>query len=168
MSGSEVRRVEPSDSEVRRVEPISPSVAGPAVTALRLAGATFPEIAETLGIANAAEAQTLYFRDLGQRVSDEDRRHSRMEAKARLERLLRSTWRKATTERDPEHLAAVRVAQGIVDRLIKLEGLDAPTEVVVHAPTVAEIDAWVARVVAAQPDNLPDEPDIVDADVVAD
>ena len=123
--------------------------AASAVTALKLAGASFAEIADTLGIASTAEAQSLYFQDLGSRVTDEDRNMERTEAKARLERLLRSTWRKATTERDPEHL-------------------DAPTEVIVHAPTVAEIDAWVAHVASNDLSGLPSEADIIDAEIADD
>ena len=142
--------------------------AASAVTALKLAGASFAEIADTLGIASTAEAQSLYFQDLGSRVTDEDRNMERTEAKARLERLLRSTWRKATTERDPEHLAAIRVAQGLVDRIIKLQGLDAPTEVIIHAPTVAEIDAWVANVASHDLSGLPSEADIIDAEIADD
>jgi hypothetical protein len=139
---------------------------GAAVTALALAGASFHEIAENMGLASAREAQRIYYDDLATRATDTDRARGRIEARARLERLLRSTWRKATNERDPEHLAAVRTASALVDRIIKLDGLDMPTEIVVHNPTAAEIDAWVATVLANRTDQMPAEPDIIDADVV--
>lgn len=141
---------------------------GAAVTALALAGASMHEIAETMGLASAREAQRIYYDDLASRATDDDRARGRVEARARLERLLRSTWRKATTERDPEHLAAVRTAAGLVDRIIKLDGLDMPTEVIVHNPSVAEIDAWVAAMLAQRTTGLPEEADILDAEIVDD
>jgi len=151
-------------SEVARTGSERYGRTGPAVTALKLAGASFSEIADSLGLSSPQEALTLYLADLSTRVNDNDRAVLRAEANARLERLLRSTWRKATTERDPEHLAAVRVAQGLVDRIIKLNGLDAPTEIVVHSPTVSEIDQWVATVLAQGAAGMPDEADILDVE----
>ena len=46
---------------------------------------------------------------------------------------------------DAGKLPAVRVALAIAERRAKMHGLDAPSEVVVHSPTVADIDAWVAN-----------------------
>jgi len=75
----------------------------------------------------------------------EGRERLRQEAAARLERLMRSVWSKAVNPGDPEHLPAIRVALSLVDRHIRLLGLDSPQEIVVHNPTTQEIDAWVAE-----------------------
>lgn len=118
---------------------------GRAATALRLAGATYSEIAETLGYADDAEARLAVERDLAivgsQDIPGRDRLRS--EEAARLERLLRGVWQKAVTPTDPEHLSAVRTALAVVDRHARLLGLDMPIEMIVHNPTTVEIDAWV-------------------------
>jgi hypothetical protein len=82
------------------------------------------------------------------------REQLRNEEAGRLERLLRSVWAKATDPMNPEHLPAVKVAVGIIDRHIRLHGLDAPSEVIVHTPTMTEIDQWVAHVTSAQISDL--------------
>lgn len=116
---------------------------GAAATALRLAGAPFADIAEALGLASGDHARQMVISDLAARVSGEERAVLRAEEAARLERLLRSVWGKATNPEHPEHLPAAKVALAIVDRHTRLHGLDAPHEIVVHTPTMAEIDAWV-------------------------
>lgn len=124
---------------------------GQAALALRLAGASFAEVAETLGLADAAEARTLIERELAERPDDDEaRRKARAEEAARIERLMRSVWAKATDPQNPEHLPAARVALAMVDRHARLLGLDMPTEVVVYTPTTAEIDAWVSRMLESQ------------------
>lgn len=116
-----------------------------AAVALRLAGAPYADIADTLGYADANEARQAVELELAASSTDVEARDKlRMESAARLERLMRGVWAKAVDPSDPEHLPAVRVALTLVDRHIRLLGLDAPTEVVVHTPTTAEIDAWVA------------------------
>lgn len=84
-------------------------------------------------------------------------------ANRRMNRLLRAVWPKAIDPRHPEQLAAHQRALATIDRLVKLEGLDAPQEVVVHRATEEQINAWVAAAYATQ-DNLPDEADIFDAE----
>jgi hypothetical protein len=67
----------------------------------------------------------------------------------------------------PEHLAAVGKAKELIDRHIRLLGLDAPTEMVVHNPDSGEIEAWVMAVMAqAQPGLVED--DIFEAEVISD
>lgn len=124
---------------------------GQAATALRLAGASFAEVAEALGLANAGEARTLVERDLADRSGDEDqRKQMREEEAARIERLMRSVWAKATSPDDPEHLPAVRTALSLIDRHARLLGLDMPQEVVVYTPTTSEIDTWVTQMLNMQ------------------
>lgn len=84
---------------------------GPAAVALRLAGASFTEIAEVLDLADATSARVMVESELAARSLDTAGRDVlRQEAAARLDRLLKSVWTKATTPTDPEHLPAVKVA----------------------------------------------------------
>jgi hypothetical protein len=136
-----------------------------AATALRLAGASFSEIAETLGMAGPETALKLVQQDLATRPDDvADRADLRREEAARLERLLRGVWNKATDPTNPEHIPAARVALAFIDRHARLLGLDAPTEVVVYTPTTTEIDQWVAHIVSMQTEAAFD---VEEADVLA-
>lgn len=124
--------------------------AGAAALALRLAGAGYDEIADALGLTSSAIARENVETALEARAWDDlaGRERMRSEAGARIERLLRSVWGKATNPDDGEHLPAVKVARELIDRYVRLYGLDAPTEVIVHNPTVSEIDTWVASVIS--------------------
>lgn len=128
---------------------------------MRLAGATWAEIAEVLGYPTARQALVSVEHTLEKQLLTEDRDHLRRVAGARLDRLLRSVWPKAIDPSHPDHLLAVTKAREIVDRHAKLFGLDAPVEVIVHNPTQAELEEWVARVVAVR------TPDVVEYDIIA-
>ena len=120
---------------------------GMAALALRLAGATYAEIAETLTYASSDIARVAVESELANMAADPEKREQlRMLESTRLERLLRSLWQKAIDPETPEHLSYVKTALSIIDRRIRLFGLDAPTEIAIHTPTQAEIDAWVAQV----------------------
>lgn len=135
---------------------------GPAICALRFAGADFRTIAQQVGVGSPAEAQRIYLDELSHTITGDDRDTMRTEAAAQLRSLLTSVWSKAHDQDNPEHLFAVQRAQGIIDRMIKLHGLDAPQEVVVHTPTTAEIDNWVRAVVGEATTAGVVEADIVD------
>lgn len=127
-----------------------------AALALRLAGAGYDEVADALGLTSPATARDLVESALEARAWDDvaGRDKMRTVATARLERLLRSVWGKATNQDDPEHLPAVKVARELIDRLARLHGLDAPTEVVVHNPSANEIEQWVSGIIAASTADL--------------
>ena len=142
-----------------------------AAVALRLAGASYAEVAEALEFATPRDARHAVEEALAASAPDEQSREVlRQEAIGRLERLLRSAWAKATTPDHPEHIFAAKFALSVVDRLIRVQGLDAPAEVVVHTPTAREIDEWVARVTGTGVDELRalEDPTIVEAEVVDD
>lgn len=133
---------------------------------LRLAGATWQEIATSLGYPTARQALIATEKALEKQLSDgNDREKMRQLASARLERLLRSVWGKAIDPDNPEHLIAATKAREIIDRHAKLFGLDAPTEVVVHNPTQMELESWVARVVMAAGPHV-EELDILDIEAI--
>jgi hypothetical protein len=120
-----------------------------AAVGLKIAGASYQEIADTLGFADAVTAREAVERDLAFRASEADpakREILRATEAGRIDRLLRGVWTKATNPADLEHLSAVRTALRLIDRRIRLYGLDAPTEIVI-TPTMTEIDAWVAQMV---------------------
>jgi hypothetical protein len=155
--------------------PTRPTVnGGQAALALRLAGASYDEIASALGFADGPVVQTMVEAELARYASDADpseRNRVRTISAARMERLLRGVWRKATDEHDPEHLAAVRVAMQIIDRHTRLYGADAPSEVVIHSPTASEIDRWVATVLDRQQSAITVEEDavvVIEGEVVPD
>jgi hypothetical protein len=123
---------------------------GAAVVALRLAGAGFDEIADALSLPSAQVARTQMEAALAKRAWEDNvgRDRLRAEASARLETLLQVTWVKATSPTHVEQLTAAKVALAIVDRLIRLHGLDAPQEVVLYNPTGSELESWVTSILS--------------------
>jgi DNA-binding CsgD family transcriptional regulator len=121
---------------------------GMAALALRLAGASYMEVAEALGLSGIADARELIESTLANKVTAQDREHLRREEAARLDRLQRGVWTKALDQNHPEHLAAVKVVLQISESRRRLLGLDAPTEISVHTPTQDEIERWVSTVSA--------------------
>ena len=137
-----------------------------AAVQLRLAGATWEEIAQSLGYPTARQALVATERALEKQLSTEtDREKMRRLANARLERLLRSVWPKAVDPEHPDHLIALTKAREVIGDHRKLFGLDAPTEVVVHQPTMHELEQWVSRVVSASVPAV-EEYDILEGEVV--
>lgn len=136
-----------------------------AALSLRLSGATWADIAISLGYPTPRAAMVAVERALVKQLSETDREKMRVLAGARLERLLRGVWNKAIDPVDPEQLTAVNRARELIDRHAKLFGLDAPTEIVVHTPTQSELEDWVLRMTATM---VPDvtEPDIFEGEVV--
>lgn len=137
-----------------------------AAVQLALAGATWDDIALTLGYPTARTARVATERALEKQLSNvEDRKQMRKFANMRLERLLRSVWSKAIDPDHPEHLIAVTKAKELIDRHAKLYGLDAPTEVIVHSPTQHELEQWVAKVTTmVRP--MVEEYDILEGEVI--
>lgn len=142
-----------------------PVSTGAAAVQLRLQGTSYLDIAHLLGMRNARAALTLVTRELARQAdeSPEDRDHLRREAAAQLDELLVSVMEKAGDPDNDEHIVAVRAAVTIIDRRIKLFGLDAPTEVVVHNPTATELDQWVAAMVRNTMPSLV-EAEVIDVD----
>jgi hypothetical protein len=137
-----------------------------AAVEMRLAHATWEEIAEVLGYPTARQALVATEKALEDHVLNmEDREALRAMAGARLERLTKAVWPKAIDQKHPDQMAAQREARANMDRYIKLFGLDAPTEVVVHSPTENEIEQWVNSVTMGQTPTV-EEPDIFEIDTV--
>lgn len=119
-----------------------------AALALRLAGASYMEIADAVGYTDHVTARQAVVRELaGIDTDTASRERLRAEEGARIERLMRSVWGKATDQNHPEHLMAVRTALSLIDRHARLFGLDTPVEQPIYTPTTAEIDQWVAQLI---------------------
>lgn len=163
---------------------VSPRRADSAI-ALRLAGATYDEIATALEYANAEGARLAVERALASTVSDADRAELRELAVRRYERLLRGVWNKAISPTvlsadgqrqviNDEHLAAAREARQIIDRIVAVEGAAAPAELIITSPALSELNAWIAQVAPVPMPAVPEVDvfgaldNIEDADVVDD
>lgn len=135
---------------------------------LKTAGATWTEIAQTLGYPTPRQAMLAVEKALVRQLNDEDdKAKMRAVSGARLERLLRGIWAKAIDPNSPEQMTAVSRCREIIADHNKLYGLSAPTEVVVSTPTQTELEDWVLRMTA---EMVPDmaEPDIWEGEVVSD
>lgn len=136
---------------------------------LRVAGATLEDICAVVGFASPEEAGRAIDKALKEELRSDPKSRDRMRSLAnqRLERLLRGVWHKAVDPKNPEHLAAVGKAKELIDRHIKLYGLDAPTEMVVHNPDSGEIEQWVMSIMAEANKELV-EADILEGEVIED
>lgn len=138
--------------------------------ALRMAGASWAEIAQVQEYASAAHALAAFEKAMATTASNPDKRevvkalHTR-----RLDRLLKAIWTKAINPRDPDQLAYHREALAVMDRYARFHGLDAPTQVAVYTPNAKEIEDVVARFqVLSRAETEATEADIMDADIVPD
>lgn len=124
---------------------------------VRVAGGTWSEAAKIAGYSNAENAVRAVRETYGSlpTITRDDLRDV---WRARLEVLWRNAQRDAAEGKAGAIVAGVRVAQAAA----MLDGLNAPSEVVVHSPTTAELEAWVAVVVGEAAPAL-DEGDIFGA-----
>ena len=136
-----------------------------AVLEMRLQGYSFEDCAEVLGYPDARACQTAYEKALQHNLNNDPQMRTKMRdlAGRRLDRLLRAVMDKALDEDNAEQMVAHQRALAVVDRHIKLYGLDAPSEHIVHTPTASEIDKWVAEAVRYKHGEI-EEDDIFDAD----
>lgn len=131
---------------------------------LRTAGASWSEIAMTLGFGSPRQAMLAVEKALVRQLNDEDDKSKmRAIAGARLDRLLRGLWAKAIDPNCPDQLAAVSRARELIADHTKLYGLAAPAEVVVSTPTQTELEEWVLRMTATMVPTT-EEADIWDVD----
>jgi len=138
-----------------------------AAVALRIAGATYSDIARTLGYSSVTRARQAVEQALAASVGDDDRERMRFIEGRRLERLLRGLWHKATDEDNDEQLAAARTALAVIDRHAKLYGLDAPVVHAVYSPTATEMEQWLSGIAEQVRQGQPEEYDIIAGEIEA-
>lgn len=115
------------------------------VIEMRRAGATFDDIAHTLGFAHASGAYQAFQRAMSRTLTNAGTEELRTAEADRLDRLQRAVWVQALNG----DLPAVNTVLRIMERRARLLGLDAPlrAEVKVEQHDPASIDAEVARLV---------------------
>lgn len=122
---------------------------------VRVAGGTWADAAEVGGYASPQNALR-GVRDTFGELPAVTRDDLRDVWRARLEVMWRYAQRDAAEGKTGAIVAGVRVAQAAA----LIDGLNAPTEFVVHEPTQREIESWVMTVVQmASP--LPEEHDVI-------
>lgn len=136
-----------------------------AAVALKIAGATYSEIAKALDYPSATMARVAVEKALADSVGDENREQLRFLEARRLERLLRSLWSRATDDTDEQHLSYARTALAVIDRHSRLYGLDAPQEMIVYNPSGMEIEAWVSKMARQVHGEMPEEYDIIKGEI---
>jgi hypothetical protein len=134
---------------------------------LHIAGVDLDDIAEQMGYPDGGAVRVAIELALERNLIEEDRQAMRQMVGMRLQRLTKAVWAKAINPEHPEQMTAVREARANIAEFSKVYGLHAPTEMVVHSPTSAELENWVARVVTQSAPQL-EEADIFEAQVVSD
>jgi hypothetical protein len=142
-----------------------------AALSMAIAGANWSEIAQALGYPTPRMARVATEKALERDLHSESSQVAMRElAGAKLDRLLRSVWKRAINEEDPDQVSYVREARSLVADWRKLFGTDAPSEVVVTSPSMVELEKWVAGMVASQVPQLEEGDifDVVEGEVVSD
>ena len=150
-----------------------------AALAMRIHGANDAEIAKMLDYASPQAARAAWENAMADSVDpNTDYKSLRGLATARLEAGLKSlapralneyisepdpddpTGKKKIKVRNDEHLAYSQMLLRYLDRIIRLQGLDAPQVVTLVTPGVAEFEAVVSRLAAISAGDGPEEGDI--------
>lgn len=136
---------------------------------LRIDGAGWGDIAKVLDFDTPADArQAVEYALALESKSTEDIEQIRFLEARRMERILTSLMRRATSPNDPDHLAYARTAMVVIDRHAKLYGADAPQQLnVTYNPAAGQIEQWVAAM-ARQVHGEIQEADILDVEEVTD
>lgn len=153
MTDTEIEFVPSPDRKVRKAL---------SVLQLKEMGYQFDEIAEILNLPDAHTAEDEFNKGLARFLKEdpESRARLRVLANRRLEWLLRSVWKKAIDPDHDEQMVAQQRALAIIERHIKLYGLDSATKVDVEiTPSEDELKRFVATLVAMKQDH-PEEGDI--------
>lgn len=136
---------------------------------LRIDGAGWADIAKVLEFDTPADARNAVEFALAQETkSTEDIEQIRFLEARRMERILSSLMRRATSPSDPDHLAYARTAMVVIDRHAKLYGADAPQQMnITYNPAAGQIEQWVTSM-ARQVHGEIQEADILDVEVIND
>lgn len=135
----------------------TPQTKAEAGAALLIAGASFADIASMLEYPDARSAKMAVEKALAGTVSAPEKEAMRSVVHQRYERLLKSVMSRATNPKDNQHLAYNARANALLDRISKLHGLDAPTQVQV-TPTQEYLEQYTRQL----QHNLGLDPDVVE------
>lgn len=137
-----------------------------AAVALFVYGVSYTEIKNKLGYSSAHRARIAVERALAASAdSEDDRDKARVVIRKQLRRLLAAHMPQAVDVKNPNQLAYSARTLAIIDRLAKLDGADAPTQIQISASD-SEILHFVEMLMPeAKKDQDVIEADILDADV---
>jgi hypothetical protein len=128
---------------------------------LKVLGASYADIARVLDYPAAADARRAVEHVLASMVDEtKDYMSLRTLASLRLEGLLKSVIEPATDPDNPEQLAYHRAALSVVDRWVKLHGLDAPQRLALVNPSSEEFERVVGTMISLSPNQGAIEADI--------
>lgn len=148
------RQVENETAEAMEMRTVEAAIA------LKLAGASYAEIADTLDMDSPAIARRAVERGLARTIDETtDLKGMRALVSLQIDALTRSVWNRATDDTDPEHLSYARAALALLDRKSKLHGLDAPVIHLVN-PNAQELEQWVESIAEEMGINPVEEGDI--------
>lgn len=117
--------------------------------ALRLSGASYSDIARVLEYSSPTHARNAVERVLASSAdAPEDLEHLRRLQTRRLERLLQSVMSKAVDPTAEDHLAYNGRAMALIERIGKVRGVDAPTQVQ-FTPTDEYLTQYTERLLQA-------------------
>lgn len=138
-----------------------------AAAAMLVAGAPPGVIAEELGFADADAVMAAAMRAMAGSLTDADKMHLKRVMVERLERLWRSTLKRATDSSYRDVEKATANALRLLDQLAGQWEIKADQTVnVVHSADKAQIDQWVRDVANARVRAFPEELDVIDAEVL--
>jgi hypothetical protein len=132
-----------------------------AAVAMKIAGASYADIAQVLDYVNATSARMAVEQALAEAADDtSDYKALRALESLRLDGLLKAAYPKAIDKNSPDQIAFMQKSLQIIDRQIKLHGVDAPQVISLVTPTTEEFDQAVQLLVAAKGDQENPEADI--------
>ena len=160
---------EPYDyADARVVGETARTTKGKAAAVMATSGADFEEIAAVLGFNSARHAELAVQRALADSLDSWDKADLRRLFTNRYEMLFRNALRRSQTKGYFAREAAATTAVKALTEQIKFLGMAAPDQHVVHSPAAREITVLVKQVTEKAIAALPEEVDVLDAEVVSD
>ena len=164
------------DKEIEKADPLADvlenavdrsETKAEAAVALFVYGVSYTDIQKRLGYSSAHRARVAVERALAASAdSNDDRVMARHVIRKQLRRLLAAHMPQAVDIKNPNQLAYSARTLAIIDRLAKLDGADAPTQIQFSAAD-SEIQELVEYLIpATRKDQQAIEADILDADVI--
>lgn len=143
-------------------------VKGKAAAVMAVSGADFDEIAAVLGFSTPRVAELAVQRALADSLDSWDRADLKRLFMGRYESLFRSALRRSQTKGYYAREAAAATALKTLVEQIKFAGVATPSEHIIHSPAESEIRLFVHHFVDKQAALLPQEVDVLDAEVIED
>lgn len=153
-----------------RIAAMDPPTRAAAAVAMAIEGAGYDDIAKVMDYRTPVEAKHAVWDAIAAVEADHgDIERMRALHSRRLDKLLYSVFRQATTPGHPDQLSYGRYVLAIMQAQAHLYGLDAAQQIVVYTPTQREIAQYAAQVqelLHSQRGAL--EADIIDVEVIED